>query len=396
MKKVFKFLFIIILVIGMIFLLKHTALAAGNCAFSVGAEYSDIDTRDAALYAQERYSGMGYNSYYSTVPNYSILGGYFQNGTRRLESDIVFLDGHANNHSIVFPGCGLQIGGKDGGFYWGTDNFNWRNVKLAVLAGCETAQYGDSIAYRINWGGATTSVGFIKSASTVAFTQWTKRFNLSLANGKTVNEAKDYANSFIYLDNRIKSVQVIGNGNLILSNSTRNMMNLNEEVVRALVISSKESLNIESQETITKVEEEIKNNNKLFNSNDYVYEINKTSNDKEEYTIDFIYKIGDFETNSGYTAFIKAGKLVKILDNTINIENINKRESFFNNVYQAQKESYEKLAKEEVKRKMNNIEIVETKTKFYYDIKSNKKYIVIMVINQYKDAKSIEEVKYEL
>ena len=40
------------------------------------------------------------------------------------------------------------------------------------------------------------------------------------------------------------------------------------------------------------------------------------------------------------------------------------------------------------------IYIVETK--FYYDIKSNKKYIVIMVINQYKDAKSIEEVKYEL
>lgn len=40
------------------------------------------------------------------------------------------------------------------------------------------------------------------------------------------------------------------------------------------------------------------------------------------------------------------------------------------------------------------IYIVETK--FYYDIKSSKKYIVIMVINQYKDAKSIEEVKYEL
>ena len=42
----------------------------------------------------------------------------------------------------------------------------------------------------------------------------------------------------------------------------------------------------------------------------------------------------------------------------------------------------------------DRIYIVETK--FYYDIKSNKKYIVIMVINQYKDAKSIEEVKYEL
>ena len=90
----------------------------------------------------------------------------------------------------MFPNTGLRVGGKDGYYYWGTDNFHWSNVKLAILVACYTSMYGDSIAYRLNWGGATTSVGFPDTVYTSAGKGWSDRFLDKLADGGTVNEAK--------------------------------------------------------------------------------------------------------------------------------------------------------------------------------------------------------------
>ena len=196
-----------------------TVYASGNNAFSVGADYPNdtVDTRSAARSAATKLGAMGYDSYYSTEPTYAILGGSFSDdGHKRLQSDIVYLNGHGTPNSVVFPNTGLRVGGDDGYFYRGTDNFHWSNVDLAILMACNTSIYGDSIAYRLNWGGATTSIGFPDTVYTSAGKTWTNRFLDKLADGGTVNEAKDHANSGFFLvgGTEIRKATVIGDGNL--------------------------------------------------------------------------------------------------------------------------------------------------------------------------------------
>lgn len=90
--------------IGTLFVPTLSASAAGNHAFSVGTNYGlfDVNTSSDATNACDLYAIAGYTSNYTTEPTVSIMRGNFQDGTKRIQSDILFFSGHGNTNSVVF------------------------------------------------------------------------------------------------------------------------------------------------------------------------------------------------------------------------------------------------------------------------------------------------------
>lgn len=85
-----------IVMVSMTIFPATVAHAAGTMAFSVGTDYGGlfgIDTSSDATNARDLYTIAGYNSYASTAPTVSIMKGNFNNGTKRMKSDILFFSG---------------------------------------------------------------------------------------------------------------------------------------------------------------------------------------------------------------------------------------------------------------------------------------------------------------
>lgn len=89
----------------------------------MGANFDGIDTTQETLNAATYYGQMGYHSFYSTEPTFDILNGNFTNGTRRVESDILFISGHGRDDGkrIRVLQTGVVTGSTANGFV-GVDN----------------------------------------------------------------------------------------------------------------------------------------------------------------------------------------------------------------------------------------------------------------------------------
>lgn len=419
------------IIIALVFFYQATqpVYANGNHAFSVGAECSvTMDTREAALQAAQTYRTAGYSSTYTVIPTYDILGSSHSDGVKFLESDVVFLDGHGDNNTIGFPLSALRVGNKDGSYYWGTNNFHWGNVKLVILMGCETAKYGDSITHRVNWGGATTSVGFPETIYVSASNDWGKRFNDKLATGSTVNDAKSYANSFSYpLMSSIKNATIVGDGDLRIT-TTRNYLTLGEDSEiqnidtllkndvngvqeinydKNIKLENLKKINIEkniifenNSESKEKIFNLLENTIKDFNRDNYEITIQKTDTDKENYSIDVLYKIEDFYTNSSYVITIEDGKIIELIDHIIEIDITDHIKNNLKNTMETFLNRKLELLKMKTKfniEQKNNVDVIFQDYMLFYDITKDKKYAIINSENVINDsARAIDSVRYEI
>lgn len=147
-RKIFKIMSIVMLIIMLLAIPASVKVfAAGNCAFSAGYGYGDVNMSDAVKKAATKYGSMGYSSYYATeTANFSVLSGTFANGIKRLESDIVFLTGHGASTQVSTLSAQGLIKGNNSGVsnYVGTNTVSWNKVKLAIFLACETGK-GDGI-----------------------------------------------------------------------------------------------------------------------------------------------------------------------------------------------------------------------------------------------------------
>lgn len=431
-KKMKLKIFSALIVTTIISQIGAIAYASGNNAFSVGADFPNdtVDTRSAATSAASKLGTMGYDSYYSTAPTYDILGGNFaDDGHRRLHSDVVYLNGHGTPTSVVFPNTGLRVGRDDGYYYRGTDDFHWANVDLAILVACNTSMYGDSIAYRLNWGGATTCIGFPDTVYTSAGKTWTDRFLDKLALGSTVNEAKDYANSglFVVGGTEIRKATVIGNGELRINGSTlrtlknilqsknsnegnieieKNVFKVNNNIEYKTEYRNGKNINIaqniifennvEGKKNIIKL---LEDNIENFDINNYEMDIQLMNNGEGDYAIELHYKIGEYYTNSGFVIMIKNNKVSNLIDYTIDNSNIdsieNGLEIYDGNYFSKNVKRMENKAMLEVNKKYNSSAKV-LDSKLFYDLVENKKYILTNVESKIKDAVAIETIISEI
>ncbi|MFR8737221.1 MAG: hypothetical protein ACLVFL_00305 [Eubacterium sp.] len=390
---------ILVCVIFSIFLTigGKNALAANKYAYSIGTDYStllhpNIDTSGDATNAATIFATAGYKSYYNLKPTVNYMKGNAPNGTRRLGSEIVFLSGHANSKLMSFNykrkgdkyATGIIQGknfksDKTGYTYAGVEDCNMSKTKLFVLAGCETANGKNNIARDVvEKGGASSSIGWIKSVSATEHTKWLKRFVNKLSKGATLSEATKYANSFSYSDYNVKTTWMYGNLNTKICStskqSTRNIIDNRKINVNENIMVNKEN-NIETKKTIIDL---------IKDKEGIQYGINEFTIKCEGEIIDAVYMVNGCETESGYTIFLENGKIKEVYDN---MQPENKKLNLLRTIKPYISKSFrEKCFKMERNRVNTGYEIISQEGKMLYNVESGRyEYCVLTDYEETRD-----------
>ena len=237
---------------------------------------------------------------------------------------------------------------------------------------------------------------------------WGKRYNDKLGSGGGVQDAVSHANSYIYLDSRVKQVHVVhhGNANMKIGKYRSNSIDLDERNILEEPITLN---NTRSSNLISIMQDNVQD----FNLNDYVINetdglmttnVNTNETVLESKYIDFQLKIGDFYTEAGYTVKIKGNVVEAIYDNNIDKEKqitaLQNAENFEAKVPNVELNAMKQESKQKIQANYEETEITVTddiKTIYYYDIANNKKYVSFSVpsITENGDI-AYETVNYEI
>lgn len=355
-------------------------------AWSVGTDYDDgfffggVNTAEDAITAADFYGGMGFDSAYSIAPTYKEMRGKTQSGQFRLESDIQFYSGHANHQSVAYNHEGLGGEYKTGIFYGknydtatgykfaGIGSYDLTGVRLITFAGCNTAANGDdNIAAKAHQAGAAVTVGWTVPMGASSHSKWLERYNRYLNEGYTVQKAIDYADSFNYLDNRVKKHKTYGDTSVRFKTLQKFMLQKTMErpyyVVRA-----------------SEVEAKLLTLNPSFNRKDYVIE---TTEGEDAVVYDYYLKVDGIKSTQGYTVVVE-GNIAKVYENTVETS----QEAYALNAMSLPAErmdksydegSYKVLSKEPI------YDVVKQKKRMYYRVEHTLEEGLKSVIEYYED-----------
>lgn len=197
------------------------SVAATKYAYSIGCNHGIVlpglsgDFTPNVEYAAGAYGRIaGVRSYRNFSPDDKYILGNNPNGARRIASDVVFLNGHGSNKTIMFnPGnvggnyatgvrCGIDYI-ENGYKCAGLDSTNMRTCDHISFVGCSTASNGlDNLTWKAMSKGATSALGFkrdITSRSTRG-KKWLRKYNDALANGYSIFKSVAYANAAVSCD----------------------------------------------------------------------------------------------------------------------------------------------------------------------------------------------------
>lgn len=404
MKKVLLSISLIIAII-MITGLSTMVYARDNLAYAAGTT-NGINTVQDVNDAMNAYSNAGYRRSSHIDPSRDTLWSY-------LYADVQFFPTHGSLTSISFTNSGIRVG-NDSNNYIGTNSVHWdADTILVTYASCMSAGTDNnfsqnSITYQTALRGADTAVGFRNSINSGSATNWGKRYNDKLGSGGGVQDAVSHANSYIYLDSRVKQVHVVhhGNANMKIGKYRSNSIDLDERNILEEPITLS---NARSNNLISIMQDNIQD----FNINDYVINetdglmttnVNTNETVLENKYIDFQLKIGDFYTEAGYTVKVNGNVVEAIYDNNIDKEKqitaLQNTENFEVNVPNAELNTLKQESKQKVQTNYKGTAITvadDVKTIYYYDIANNKKYISFSVpsITENGDI-AYETVNYEI
>lgn len=398
-------IFLAIVILSMTIFPATVAQAAGTMAFSVGTDYGGlfgINTSSDATNARDLYAIAGYNSYSSTEPTASILKGNFTNGTKRMQSDVLFFSGHGNYNNVSF-----NYKGKGGSYATGiwyttdcktTDNYemvgisgNMGSVKLVTFAACLTASNNDNniTAKAVSYG-ADAAVGWSSEINAGSHSNWLARYNDKLATGSTVLQAVTYANSFTYLDSDVKDARIYGDRSLKIKLTSKASILDEEATLEKIDIKSSFIAKANNKITEESIISAARTNISNFDPNDYemnIYEICDGC-----YTVDFVFTIDGVRTNSCYTMTIIDNKVVEVVDNTIAFDeaklkstisqlNIGSNAEVMSAARNSTNSSELKTAK--------NQEIM-----YYYDLENNSFQKVVFTVYQFDGTEAVGKDVY--
>ncbi len=397
MKSKKIFILIILVSIIVLSLLKSSVLAAGNCAFSAGMGekgYMIPHVKKAA----STYASMGYNSYYATESaTFDVLRGSFANGVKRLESDIVFLTGHGSSYSLsVTDSSGVAVGFSTDK-YVGTEDVNWRNVKMAIFLACNTGNGENNLAHKVfeKSGWTTITMGWKQYIEQGSAADWINNFNSKLSTGATVDESLSYANGKQYDDWRVKDISFFGTGSTILKKQSTMLASSNNiDETNCIRVLEKQFYYDGTESTNQNLYDAIKSINNLFEGEKYEIFSYKIKEDGSYYTVDLIYKDEEYYTNSCYTLIVEDQFVTQIYDNTYkNIktaQTVNSKESQ-SKVNIAKDLARNELLQEEnldcmlnIKNNTKKIEIREQEARLYKDLETNKIYVQVFTTFGYE------------
>ncbi len=289
------------------------------------------------------------------------------------------------------------------------------NTKLVTYIACETGGQNDiassnSLVYQtVSEGGVNVCVGFKRIIYYSSAVEWSRNYNMHLADGYGVGDSVDYANSFNYSNNSVHSTYLVYNSSLTTPNmkigrfansNYSEMQDLKKSYLdveldkRDLLTSNtiNTKYDIKNDEDIYNI---LENLDKDFNRTNYeilretseIHDVKTDNIEKKEY-INVRFKVGDFYTNAGYNIKAEDNKIVSIYDNNINKEKqksaILKEEEFFINKNEILQKTINTTEKDiNLEQKVNAQELLETK--YFYDIENDKKYIEYIVTSETSD-----------
>lgn len=307
------------------FSICQPVFATANLALCVGTNYGlfGIDTTEDAETAGTLYRNAGYDTTVYIKPTYDLLNGYTYRGIKYMQSDILFFSGHGNYDRMTF-----NYNGTGGDYATGIYRYNsvllengaklvgiqgnMSGVKLVTFAGCMTASNNDqNICAQAVTYGAKTAVGWEESINQGSHTEWLKRYNQCLLDGKTVQAAVNYANSFTYADARVKTSKIYGDTSLRISHVSTASANLDDALMYLDVVD--ECIGYDLNNSV--LTEFAKKN--IDNFNPSCYEITVFNTSADCFTVDFVFMIDNCRTNSSYTMHIQDGRITQIIDNSI-------------------------------------------------------------------------------
>ena len=350
----------------------------------IGDKYpnsNEIDTTDTI---DELVTTLGKTDYYRTVdiyePTFEELDDVNSDDTDRLGSSVVVLDGHGEPTHIKFYHnisadepvvCGVSTNIRDGVHALDIDpvvgspyaDFEYTRLRdkelenrLMVFAACNTADEPDDSSKKnlpeyATDRGAECAIGWVEKVDEGALNGWTRRFFDRLVEGYTVYESALYADER-YKGDEVTSWEIYGNEDCIIwpdngtpiSRSVAMPMNIDESSGN-----DKDYMGIEiSKNDISGIDEYISSNYEV-DLDDY----EMTIKERENNVIQIFYNrhINGFDTNSGFYAIAKDGKIIYF--NEV-VNDANDYEELINTEVSVSDEDIEK-AKDEAKNRISNM-----------------------------------------
>lgn len=381
------------------------ASAIGTVNFQFLPEQEFITSTNLINTAADYYDSCGYTETRRiTDPSPTLL-------TSNMLAEVQLYCTHGMTDAIVFKGAtsGITIGnsrtmtnGREliGVLDIGRNCWN-NNAKLITYMCCNTAGIDgepDELALTMRTvidGGANACLGFKDEISYSVAESWANAYNNRLANGSGVKTAARMASMFMYADDGIYNWYLAYDSlktteeQKIGTYSTGEINSISESYQEVMV----NKINLLDEEieitdsTNDFIISKIKEVDKKFDPNNYEIKRNtatiQDSNNNIKEEIEFAIarlKIGDFYTNAGYIFEIENDKVIGIYDNNIDLE---KQYDALENIEQFKQvdskvdvASYRMMTENEINETLiNNEEKQVEEYKYFYDIKTGKKYI---------------------
>lgn len=423
-KRSIIFLSIIVL-LTVIMLFTSSGVVFGRDNYAIGiATVEDngeflLDTRGSVSEAITAYSRAGYRVYGVGNPGKQHLW-------EQLYADVQFFNCHGNQDCVVTAISGIVVGSdrmysnKD---CIGTDSVHWDADTILVIYGaCQGAGNNgvinnNSVAYKTAVRGAQVVMAWRSSVGSDSLRDWTRNYNNRLADGYSVIQAMDYANSFSYADSRVpENSTIIHHGDTGMKiGKYRNMVSEDVRPEDNLLLKTKTRL-VTSSNDVNTIYNVIKETYPDFDENNYIItrgnsqSVNVTNGEVEEIEyINFKFKIGDFETASGFTVRAKNNVVEAIYDNTVDFTKENlltkQRSIMTTNCSESEINTLKGQAVQQVLKSYDNYVNINPENdvtyKFFYDIETGKKYIEFSIRSTMGDIvgekpEAYDTVKYEI
>lgn len=438
--------------------------ARDNYAYAAGIQHNldnlipfvdNFDAYNDCANAMGAYKNAGYNVAGHTNPGRDLLWS-------NLYATVQFFAGHGSEECIHFTTTGIYDGddwndvtSNAGGAEFkldliGTNSVHWdADTILVTYSSCNGGGTNgeaseNCIAKSTCIKGSEVVVAFTDEVNVFYMDDWTDRYNQKLGAGYGVHDAVAYANSFNYLlggeknnviwshgDSNIKigkygssiknsfreqllelrNIQTDFDNNILLNCDLElNKLVIEEDINNRMVFNNTNNNIIATEKNIENKLKEIYNN---FDFNNYQVDIytsiNMNVNDNSVMSelkyYDYKLKIGNYITDAAYTVVVENDKIKEIYDNNVDIEKqekLLKSNEFVADINDYNVEAFDEKTKQVIKQKYNTqLKTVDKDYTFYYDIKNDKKYIIVSHTtedksNLLKPGVAIDSCRFEI
>ena len=420
-KSIVFFIISVLVTVILLFELAGVVLARDNYAIGIATIEDNgeflWDSRASISEIITAYNRAGYRVYGVGNPGKQHLW-------EQLYADVQCFLCHGNQDCVVTAISGIvagsdrMYGNKD---CIGTDSVHWDADTILVIYGsCQGA--GDngvinknSVGYKTAVRGAQVVMAWRSSVNIPNLEKWTKYYNNRLADGYSVIQAMDYANSFSYTDSRVpQNSTIIHHGDTGIK--IGKYRNINENQIRPednLLLKAKTRTVISSND-VNAIYNVIKETYPDFDENNYIItrgnsqSINVTNEQVSETEyINLMLKVGEFETESGFTVRAEDGIVEAIYDNTIDFKKeamlTKQKAPMMANCTETELQELKDEAIQKILSAYNNNVSINTDDvtyKYFYDIETEKKYVEFSIKStmgtQNEEVEACDIVKFEI